>query len=876
MKGNSTEPSGSRPGGEAKGRVIDDPATKLFERQAALRPGTQAVRTADGHITYEALNQAANRVAWAVRDRIGPVGEPVGIVFGNDISFIAAMLGVIKSGNILLPLSSEDPQARIVKMVEKAGARLVLTDDEGLRAFRSVRLDATDTLAIDPRSGPVMGNPEVDIDVTSPAILIFTSGSTGDPKGVPKNHLDMGYRFEMGELVIRPDSRVSVIPSLSFTSAIGSVFRSLTNGATACRFNPKVQGIHRIADWIRAEGITLLWIGPATLRAGLDGLAQDIRFPTVRAIYTSGAPLLSGDVDLYRRHFSDDCVLINTLASAEAGMVARYVIDKGTVIDGAVVPVGQPMPGVRVFLLDEQGREVPPGEPGIMHVDSPRLVAGYWRDPELTKRTFVPHPAGGEGVVYRSGDLAIRRSDGCLVFVGRDDDRVKVRGYSVDLLEVERAILALGDIREAAVVSREINGEARLIAYVVPQRRGKAPSTGSLRAMLSKSLPAYAVPTSFVTLDSLPLTPRGKVDRRALPVADVIQRPDRPLRPPVDDLERSLVEIWRGVLGTTDLGTDDHFFDELAGTSMQALRVFAEIARTLDRDLAPTTLLRAPTVASLAEVIRGGGGRARQASLVPLRAEGSKTPLFCVHGGGGGAFFVRDLAANLDPDRPVYGLQVAGFDGVPTGYRPVEELATRYLAEIRTVQPRGPYLLSGLSFGGLVALEMAQLLAGEGEKTELLVLLDSHRPTDRDDERRHAELNHVVRMRRLSIFGKARYLLSGLRRRLNDYRRMSLVQLRMRTGRRLSEPLRDFHFWRMCNRAGRSYRPGEYSGRVLIVASRGRSELRREEWGPLLAGAFDVAEIDAGHDDLVVLPWIQEVGEILESGFEHAASTPRT
>jgi len=216
-------------------------------------------------------------------------------------------------------------------------------------------------------------------------------------------------------------------------------------------------------------------------------------------------------------------------------------------------------------------------------------------------------------------------------------------------------------------------------------------------------------------------------------------------------------------------------------------------------------------------------------------------------------------------------LQVPGFDGIPTGYRPVEELAVRYLAEIQTVQPHGPYLLGGLSFGGLIALEMAQVLDRQGETTDLVVLLDTHRPTDADIPSR-AQGTHLQRIGRLSPFARVRYLLAGMHRRLNDYRRTALIRLRLWTGRPLRGALRDFHFWRMCQRAEWGYRPEGYAGPVLFIASRGRAERRRNEWDGFLDDLVDLIEVDAEHDDLVVMPWIREVCEHLESGFEHASA----
>ncbi|HSM01433.1 MAG TPA: AMP-binding protein [Acidimicrobiia bacterium] len=838
-----------------------------FEAAVELDPNAPAVRTRHRQVTFEELNDLANRVAWHVLENVGRVDDPITTVYRDDISLIAAMLGVVKTGNVVLPIDAGDPTERMLTLIERARSSVILADEV---IGRTLELPHHDPLG--PGVGPTgSGNPLVEIDSDDPAVLIFTSGTTGTPKGVLRGHHGFDTAFAGGgSWSVGPGSRVSLLPSLAFTSGIGAVFTALLSGATACRFDPKMEGIHRLGTWIRTEEITHLWVGPASLRRMLDDTDPHERFPTVRVVYASGAPLLRRDVELFQRHFSEDCVMINSLAMTETGIVARYIIEKDTPIDGDVIPVGYPMEGVRVFLIDEDGREVEAGQTGMIHVESPYLVSGYWRDPDMTARSFVPHPSGGEGTVYRAGDLAIEDDDGRIRLVGRTDDRIKIRGYSVDLLEVERSLAGLKPIRDAIVVDREIRGESRIVAYFVPERKRRVPTTSDLRESLAKVLPEHALPSTFVPLDAIPLTARGKVDKKALPDADAARRRRRRSRKASDDLERALVDIWEGVLGLEPVGVDEHFFDELAGTSMQALRVFAQIARRLDLDLAPTTLLAAPTISSLAAVIRAGGGSRRQSSLVPVRREGSRTPFFCVHGGGGGAFFVRDMAVHLDADRPVYGLQAGGFDGVPTPYRSVEEMAARYLAELQTVQPRGPYLLGGLSLGGLVALEMAQLLERQGDRAELLVMLDTHLPSAGDGDMRLAEGGHLQRMSRLGVWGKVRYLVSGVWRRLNDYRRIAQVAVWTRAGLTLSDRLRDFHFWRMGSRASKSYRPDAYDGAVLFVASRGGADRRRDQWEPLLRGPFEIVEVDAPHDDLVIEPSVQLVCAELEKGFDAA------
>ncbi|MGH8870842.1 MAG: alpha/beta fold hydrolase, partial [Acidimicrobiia bacterium] len=337
---------------------------------------------------------------------------------------------------------------------------------------------------------------------------------------------------------------------------------------------------------------------------------------------------------------------------------------------------------------------------------------------------------------------------------------------------------------------------------------------------------------------------------------------------PRDDVERTLVEIWEQILGIKGIGIEDHFFDELAGTSIQGLQTFAELATRLDLDLAPTTLLSAPTIAELAKVIRDGAGTPRYTSLVPVRPTGTKTPFFCVHGGGGGVFFVRDIANHIPEDRPVYGLQAAGFStGTPGVYRPVQEIAARYLAEIRDVQPHGPYLLGGLSFGGLVAYEMAQQLLDQGEKTAVLTMLDTKlwqlAEEDPDDPKRH-----LKRMSEMNVGQKLWYVIGGIGRRAYRKFRQIRVMMSLRAFHRLPKNLRKFHYFPLFSQATREYYPGPYPGDALFISEKDSQEEQTQNWTPLIQGGIEMYEIPVGHFDLVVEPHVGILTGYLVDAFD--------
>ncbi|HEY5724374.1 MAG TPA: thioesterase domain-containing protein, partial [Methylomirabilota bacterium] len=411
--------------------------------------------------------------------------------------------------------------------------------------------------------------------------------------------------------------------------------------------------------------------------------------------------------------------------ASEASGIVEYRIEPGTPLPQDRVPAGYPLEGVEILILDEAGASLRAGELGEIAVRSRYLSPGYWRRPDRTRASFLADPATGGVRVYRTGDLGRLGPDGCLEVVGRRDHQAKVRGYLVHPDEVERRLIEHPGIREAAVVARDDpGGDTHLVAYVVHANQ-PGPAAAVLRKFLQTRLPAYMVPAAFVSLEALPVTPNGKVDRGALPPP-----PDGApatghvrLRNP---LEHEIAAIWEELFDVRPLGATDDFFD-LGGNSLLAAAFVAALESAHGRIASPSLLLEASTVGDVAAALLRVKP-ADAAPIVALRSSGARAPLFYLHGDyNGGGLYCHALARRLDAERPFYVMDPHGIDGRPLPAT-IEGMAADRLAALRAVRPHGPYLLGGWCNGAVVALEMARRLRAEGESVPMTVLIDAQAP----------------------------------------------------------------------------------------------------------------------------------------------------
>jgi acyl carrier protein len=533
-----------------------------------------------------------------------------------------------------------------------------------------------------------------------------------------------------------PEDRLTFLRTVGVFGAVRDIFSALLNGAGLFPLDIKEQGVTHLANWLIRGKITILFSGAPLFRNFLDNLVGDEVFQDLRLIRLGSDSVRTQDVERYKKHFSADCVLVNGLSSSETGTVCKYFIDKDTALTTSAVPVGYPLEDMKIVLLDENGSDVGVGHIGVIAAKSRYFAPGYWRRPELTRSTFRPDPVDEESRICLTGDLGIRHSDGCLEHLGRKDSRAKIRGFRVDLSEIEARLLELDNIKDVVVVVREdAGGEKRLVAYLVPARR-PPPTITTIRHALSDKLPDYMVPTAFAMVDVLPLNANGKVDRLALPAPDN-KRPDleEAYVAPRTPVEEKLEQIWAEVLGLEKVGVNDDFF-ELGGHSLLMAQLISRIRQAFGADLPLLSLYQAPTVASFADIIvknrseRGEAGEAVSLPrcLVMLRGEGERLPLFCIPSTTGYVDIFHGLALHLGDDQPVYGLEYPGLDGQVEPLRSFEALASEFIRYMRLIQPRGPYCLFGFCTGGFVGYEMARQLSALGEPVGMLAMLDVMAP----------------------------------------------------------------------------------------------------------------------------------------------------
>jgi amino acid adenylation domain-containing protein len=602
--GNQVRPN--NPFIEFKKEDVEQSIPARFEQIVEKYPNRLAVKTKTDELTYCALNQAANRIARVILDRLGEGEEPVALLLEHGAPIIAVILGVLKAGKVYVPLDPEFPQPRIQYILEDSSAKLILTNENNLPFAHQLADENHQILNIDQieESGSSK-DPDLSFSPDTLAWILYTSGSTGHPKGIMQNHRNVLHETMnyTNKAHICMDDRLVLVSSCSFADSVRTNNVALLNGSSLFPYDVKKEGLAGLADWLIDQKITIYRSVPTLFRNFAQTLSGKEEFPHLRLIYFAGEPVYKSDIALYRKHFPSTCIVINGLGSTESLTFRMYFINQDTQIESSNVPVGYALPDKEVLLLDESDQDVGFGRMGEISVKSQYLSPGYWGKPDLTQKAYFANPDGGEGRIYRTGDLGRMSPDGFLEHLGRKDFQVKIRGYRIEVSEIEMALLDL-DVIEKAVVRalKDESGEQRLVAYFVAAS-GLSPTVSTLRRELVKTLPDYMIPSSFVALKSLPLTATGKVNRRALPEPGS-DRPclDNPFVPPRTPLEEKLAKMWAEILGIEQVGMNDDFL-ELGGDSLRVTQVISRVLHQLDLDVPYRVLFDAPTVADMAAVL---------------------------------------------------------------------------------------------------------------------------------------------------------------------------------------------------------------------------------------------------------------------------------
>jgi len=576
-----------------------------FEQIARQYPSNLAIKMADSSLTYQELNNAADRIAQTILEKRGAGQEPIALLFGHGIAGITALLGVGKAGKFFFALDNGAPVERNRYLLGDTQSHLLLTDDANLRLAQELSQGQIPILSVDGLGNEIHSREPLRPATPDELFAInYSSGSTGLPKAVMQTHscrrYDTELHVDMAKIV--PADRLGLMHPAGFVGAEVQLFRALYSGAALLPFDLRSNGVQALLQWLRREMITVLHLTPAVFRE-LGALITDREMlPRLRLVNLSGAPISQQDVDLFKDGFSPLTQLVVHMGSTEAGVICSAVLDGTLAFPKRGAPVGYSLPGKAIAVLDEDHNEVAPGAVGEIAVRSRYLTLGYWHDPDLTREKFLPHPAGGELRTYLTGDLGRQLPDGMLLHLGRKDLMVKVRGNRVELGEIESALRAHEQIKDVAVSAwDEKEGDKILAAYIVAKNQS-APTVSELRAFLAAKLPDFMIPARFTYLPSLPLK-QGKLDRHALPLPDH-QRPEltAPYIRPQSEAEEKLSEIWQEVLGVDPIGIADDFFD-LGGNSLSATRVISRVMKHFQCDVPLRLLFESPTIEAMVLVI---------------------------------------------------------------------------------------------------------------------------------------------------------------------------------------------------------------------------------------------------------------------------------
>ena len=584
--------------------ALEQSIPQRFEEIARRYPNRIAVKDKRRSLSYAELDATANRLAHAVLERFGDANEPAAILVRHGAAALIAILGLLKTNKIYVPLDPSYPPARLCYMRADAGARLIVADRKhhGL----AEEISGQDCAVVDfeelARGGPARA-PGIAVTADALAYVLYTSGSTGQPKGVMENHRNVLHgtlRFTNG-LHLCADDRLPLTHSCSSSASVRRIFPALLNGATLFPFNIKTDGMPALFDLIAKEQITVFSTG--RIRDLVRAIQPNHDFGSLRLVSMGGESVHRSEVEAYRKIFPAHCIIGVWLSATETGNVTQFLLDRETEFAGEIVPIGYPAEDMEIILRDEARGVIVNGGTGEMAVRSRYLSPGYWRRPDLTGERFLVDSDDPTQRVYLSGDLGRFDADGCLIHCGRKDDQVKIRGHRVEVIETEAALRRLPGVKKAFVTVRvRKSSEQALTAYVVPTVP-PAPTAAHLRNALAKTLPDFMIPSVFVMLDQLPLTPTGKVDRKALPEPDGI-RPalDVAFAEPRTALERQLARIWAGVLGLDRIGVNDNFFD-LGGHSLAAMRIVSRVTDRFKLTIPLQSLFQTPTIGEMASVI---------------------------------------------------------------------------------------------------------------------------------------------------------------------------------------------------------------------------------------------------------------------------------
>ncbi|MBR8839548.1 MAG: amino acid adenylation domain-containing protein [Stigonema ocellatum SAG 48.90 = DSM 106950] len=857
---------------------------QLFEQQVERVPDALALISQTEQLSYRQLNQRVNQLAHYLQKQGVTKETLVAICLERSVEMVVGILAVLKAGGAYIPLDPNYPIERLRFMLSDAQVSLVLSHSL-VNSFRQITVISLDSdwelIELESQENPVSISSGDNL-----AYIIYTSGSTGTPKGVLGTHrgtvnglhwLWKSYPFTKGEVCCQKTA-------ISFVDSVWEIFAPLLQGIpTAIIPDAIVLDPQLFVETLAHYKVTRIVLVPSLLRLLLGSYSYLTKNLSHLKLWITSGEAVSVNLAQTFQALMPSAKLLNFYGSSEVSANVTYYDTSLLPNQPNSVPIGRPIDNTFVYVLNRHLQPTPVGVIGELYIGGDGLARGYLHRPELTQERFIDNPFVPGTKLYKTGDLARYFNDGNLEYLGRRDDQVKIRGFRVELGEIALAIAQHKDVRESVVIVQDdAQGDRRLIAYVVTDNQDILPH---LTSYLQDKLPNYMIPSAFVVLDAIPLTPNGKVDKRALPTDDVI-RPNatQSFVAPRNFTELSFVKTWENLLNTNPIGVTDNFFD-LGGHSFLAIRLMAQIYDRFGHNLPLSTLFENPTIEKLAQIISQPVREISHSHLVAIESNGSKIPFFCMHGAGGGVNAYFKLSRRLGEDYPFYALQDPSSQEEPEIIS-VEETASRYLQEIRQVQPNGPYLLGGHCYGGVIAFEMAQQLQRQGQTVGLLVIIDAILPETAIKPAEDDDAKFLLRMAE-SIKTNSKIDFSVPFEEIRDLpinEQFHLVNKKANfifSDKEIKDFLRYYKLFKAHVQAMRNYVPQAYPHSMTLLKANEEiihdfenPEFHTDDpllgWGKFSSQPIQVIEVPGDHFSMFIEPHIQELARLLKICIDNA------
>ena len=723
---------------------------ELFEQQVQRTPDAVALVFEDQQLTYSELNTRANRLARYLRFKGVGIETPVGMCLERSLDLVVSILGILKAGASYVPLDAGYPTKRLEYMLKNARIEHLVTYSELLEKVpKTDRIDIcidTDTKQIANQESEDL---DLELDSGNLAYVIFTSGSTGEPKGVMIEHRSIARLvFQDSYAEFGRDRVLLQLAPISFDASTFELWGALLHGAKLVIPNPGLHDGGMIQGLIRRHGVTTMWLTSSLFNQIVEDDPRNLL--GLDELLTGGEALSPTHVKSAFDSLGNNVTIVNGYGPTESTTFACcYRIPSSLKSSKSSIPIGRPISNTQAYILDASQQLVPMGILGELYIGGDGLARGYLNRPDLTAERFVPNPFSQDphSRLYRTGDRCRWRADGNLEYLGRIDNQVKLRGFRIELGEIESTLASHPAIAQCVVILREDRPrDKRLVAYYTASGEIH-PSIAQLREHLQASLPEYMIPSAFVRLDALPLTPSGKIDRRALPVPDMkdIDAQEH-YTPPRNGMEEELVEIWQEILGIERIGIHDNFFS-LGGHSLLAVQLFNTINQRFQKTLPLSLVFQRGSIAQLASSLVEASDESAIARVVRLSSGGGSGPkLIVMPGLHGQVLYALKLVERLETRFDIYGLEPNLSSNHLETFGEFRRLASEYLKIILKHQPSGPYNFVGYCYGGILGYEIARQLQQRGHRVDFIGVIDTGPNTQSSSKDLQSVAKHWMRI----------------------------------------------------------------------------------------------------------------------------------